>query len=260
MIEVIEVTKSYGTVEALAGLSLTVEPGAALGLVGANGAGKSTLIRILCGLSRPDSGTARINGHDLIRQPVEARRALGCLPEHPPLFDLLTGGEQLLWVGRAYGLSDALLVERIEELGERLDISDALSRRIGEYSKGMRQKLAFVAAVVHDPKVIILDEPFEGVDVMAVDAMKAILKQFMDHGAVVLLSSHILSLVEDVCSQFTVMSKGRAVFQGNRQSLALEAGKLTTGTAGRQLESVFLDRVAPNRVASRLKTVAGGRS
>jgi len=257
MIDAVDVHKKYGDVVALAGVSISVDSHQALGLVGPNGAGKSSLLRVLCGLSRPDAGSVQLNGHDPIRDPLAARRQLGCVPEHPPLFDLLTGQEQLVWVGRLHDVPEALLAPRIAEFAAALDLADALPRRIAGYSKGMRQKLAFAAALVHDPVLIVLDEPFEGVDVVAVDTMKAIIQQFVDHGAAVLLSSHILGLVEDVCTQFAVIRGGRLVFEGDRQRLALEAGKLTAG-AGRALESVFLDRISPNRVVRRLTTVAGG--
>lgn len=231
MIDAAGVHKKYGEVAALSGVSISVGARQALGLVGPNGAGKSSLLRILCGLSRPDAGTARLDGFDPMRDPVPARRQVGCVPEHPPLFDLLTGSEQLMWAGRVQGIPDAALIERIEELS---------------------------AALLHDPRVLILDEPFEGVDVVAVDTMKAVIRQFIDNGAAVLLSSHILGLVEDVGTQFAVLNGGRIVFEGNQQMLALEAAKLTSGSVGRQLESVFMDRVAPNRVAQRLTTLAGG--
>lgn len=258
MITAVEVHKKYAAVAALSGVSISVGAHQALGLVGPNGAGKSSLLRILCGLSRPDAGAAWLNGHDPLRNPQDAHRRVGCVPEHPPLFDLLTGSEQLMWVGRLYDIPDATLIARIDELTAALDLIDALPRRIAGYSKGMRQKLAFAAALLHDPTVIILDEPFEGVDVVAVDTMKAIIRQFVDHGAAVLLSSHILGLVEDVCDQFAVMNGGRIVFEGNRERLAVEAGKLTSSAAGRPLEAVFLDRIAPNRAAHRLATLAGG--
>lgn len=258
MIEAVDLHKTYGDVAALAGVSISVASGQALGVVGPNGAGKSSLIRILCGLSRPDAGTSRLDGHDPATEPSEARLHLGCVPEHPPLFELLTGSEHLIWVGRVHGIPDPVLAARIDELAEHMELTDVLSRRIAGYSKGMRQKLSFAAALITDPSVLILDEPFEGVDVVAVDAMKAMIRQFVEHGAAVLLSSHILGLVEDVCTQFAVMSGGVIVFEGNREQLSLEAGKLTSGAAGRQLESVFLDRIAPNRVARRLTTLAGG--
>jgi ABC-2 type transport system ATP-binding protein len=253
-----DVRKAYAEVAALSGVSLSVSSGQALGLVGPNGSGKSTLLRILCGVSRPDAGTARLDGHDPERQPRDAKRRLGCVPEHPPLFELLTGGEQLAWVGRVHEIPDPLLRARIDELAAALDLTGALPRRIGGYSKGMRQKLAFAGALLPDPRLLILDEPFEGVDVVAVDTMKAILRQFVEHGAAVLLSSHILGLVEDVCTEFAVLNAGRVVFAGNRQQLASEAARLATAGAGRPLESVFLDRVAPQRMVRRLTTLAGG--
>ncbi len=260
MIAASDVRKAYGEITALAGVSISVGSGQALGLVGPNGAGKSTLLRILCGVSRPDAGSVRLDGHDPEQQPRQAKHRLGCVPEHPPLFELLTGGEQLAWVGRVHEIPESLLPARIDELAAALDLTDALPRRVGGYSKGMRQKLAFAAALLPDPRLLILDEPFEGVDVVAIDAMKAILRQFVEQGAAVLLSSHILGLVEDVCTEFAVLDAGRVVFAGNRQQLASEAAKLATAGAGRPLESVFLDRVAPNRIARRLTTLAGGET
>lgn len=258
MIAAVGVHKNYADVPALAGVSIEVAAHQALGLVGPNGAGKSTLLRILSGVSRPDAGAVHLDGHDPSREPLAARRRLGSVPEHPPLFDLLSGSEQLMWVGRLYDLPDALLNARIKELSETLDLADALPRRIAGYSKGMRQKLAFAGALIHDPRLLILDEPFEGVDVVAVGAMKDIIRQFVEQGAAVLLSSHILGLVEDVCTEFAVLSAGRVAFAGNRQHLALEAAKLASDAPGRPLESVFLDRVAPHRVTRRLTTLATG--
>ena len=256
MIAALDVHKKYAEVIALSGVSISVGAHQAFGLVGPNGAGKSSLLRILCGVSRPDGGSARLDGHDPERHPQLARRRLGCVPEQPPVFDLLTGDEQLMWAGRLHDVPDPLLRARIEELAAVLDLTDALPRRIAGYSKGMRQQLAFAGALLHDPRLLILDEPFEGVDVVAVDAMKAIIRQFVEHGAAVLLSSHILGLVEDVCSEFAVVNAGRVVFAGDRSQLAIEAAKLTTDARGRPLESVFLDRVAPHRVTRRLTTVA----
>lgn len=258
MIDARDVHKRYADVAALSGVSIAVGAHQALGLVGPNGAGKSSLLRILCGVSRPDAGSAQLDGHDPAHHPRPARRRLGCVPEQPPLFDLLTGGEHLMWVGRVHDIPDSVLRERIAELVAALDLAEALPRRIGGYSKGMRQKLAFAGALLHDPRLLILDEPFEGVDVVAVDAMKAIIRQFVEHGAAVLLSSHILGLVEDVCTEFAVLNAGRVVFAGDRRQLALEAAKLRHELSGRPLEAVFLDRVARDRVTRRLTTVASG--
>jgi ABC-2 type transport system ATP-binding protein len=257
-IAVVDVERRYGTVAALHGLSLRVPAGAAMGLVGPNGAGKSTLLRLICGVTRPDAGTVRLAGLDPFRQPAGAKTSLGYVPELLPLFELLTGAEQLVWVGRLRGLPDSVIENRVRELSEVLDLASALDRRIAGYSKGMRQKLAFVAALVHDPRILVLDEPFDGVDVLAVRSMKGIIRQFVDAGAAVLLSSHILPLVEDVCDAFAIISEGRIVFQGDRVALASEAERVTEGStgAGGRLEPVFWSVVAPGRPRRRLETVA----
>lgn len=260
-INAVGVTKHYGEVAALRGVTLRVTPGVAYGLVGPNGAGKSTLLRILCGISKPDAGSVRLDGSDPFRDPRKAKRLLGCVPEIPPLFELLTGVEQLAWVGRLHGLSDEALEDRVQELGAVLDLTEALGRRISTYSHGMRQKLAFAAAIVHDPRILMLDEPFEGIDVLTVRTMKAAIRQFVDAGASVLLSSHILPLVEDVCERFGIISDGLLVFEGDRDALAAEEQRLAAGSAGqgRALEAVFLSVVAADHSVTPLKTLARTR-
>ncbi len=257
-IEVINLEKRYGDVVALRGASMRVAAGSACGLVGPNGAGKSTLLRLLCGIARPDMGIARVAGVDPFRDPVAAKRTLGCMPELPPLFELLTGVEQLLWVGRIRRVPERLLADRIHELSAALDVTDVLGRRISTYSKGTRQKVAFIATIVLDPRILVLDEPFEGVDVLSVRSMKAIIRQFVDAGAAVLLSSHILPLVEDVCDHFAILSEGRVVFDGDRAALAKKASAITPGdsSGGRSLESVLVRLVAPDRAIPSLRTVA----
>jgi ABC-2 type transport system ATP-binding protein len=257
-IEVVNLEKRYGGVHALRGTSLRVAAGSACGLVGPNGAGKSTLLRVLCGIARPDTGTARLAGVDPFRDPAGAKRTLGCVPELLPLFELLTGMEQLLWVGRIRGVPERALEDRIRELADMLDLADALDRRIATYSKGMRQKLAFIAAIVPDPRILVLDEPFEGVDVLAVRSMKAIIRQFVGAGAAVLLSSHILPLVEDVSDRFAVISEGRIVFDGDRAALLEEASANGVGEAGTggSLESVLVRLVGSDRPVPTLRTVA----
>jgi ABC-2 type transport system ATP-binding protein len=258
-IDVVNVEYRYGNVRALCGVSLCVPAGIALGLVGPNGAGKSTLLRLICGVGRPNAGAIRVAGLDPFRNPVAARGPLGYVPELLPLFELLSGAEQLLWVGRLRGVPDGVLEDRIRELSAVLDLDGALNRRISGYSKGMRQKLAFAAALLHDPRILVLDEPFDGVDVLAVRSMKAIIRQFVETaGAAVLLSSHALPLVEDVCDRFAVLHEGRLVFDGDRTALEREADRVTRGSAasGSRLEPVFWNLVAPARPARRLLTVA----
>jgi ABC-2 type transport system ATP-binding protein len=255
-----DVWKRYGAITALHGVSMDVGSGSALGLVGPNGAGKSSLLRVLCGMARPDRGTVRLGDVDPIADPAAARRRLAYMPELSALFELLTGVEQLAWVGRLRGVPDDVLEMRIRELGSVLDLAGALSRPISTYSRGMRQKLAFAAALVHDPRIVVLDEPFEGVDAVAVRVMKAVLRQCVDAGAALVLSSHILPLVEDVCDRFAVIADGRIVFDGDWGALASRASTLTAGPGalapGRALESVLMSYVEPQRATARLETLA----
>ena len=254
------VWKRYGAVTALQGASIHVAGGSALGLVGANGAGKSSLLRLICGMARPDDGIIRLGGVDPSRDPVAARQRLGYMPDLPALFELLTGAEQLAWVGRLRRVPDDILEMRIRELSSVLDLTGSLFRSISTYSRGMRQKLAFAAALVHDPRIVVLDEPFEGVDALTVRAMKAVLRQYVEAGAAILLSSHILSLVEDVCDRFAVIADGRIMFDGDRDVLAREASRLTPGAGtlapGHALESVLVSYVEPRRAVARLETLA----
>ena len=259
-IEAVGVRKGYGEVAALQGVSVRVGFRSAVGLVGPNGAGKSSLLRILCGLARPDAGTVRLGGADPLTDPVTAKQSLGVLPELPPLFELLTGAEHLAWVGRLRGVPDDLLEHRLAELGTALDLAGAMSRPISGYSKGMRQKLAFAAALIHDPRILVLDEPFEGVDALSVRAMKGVIRQFVTAGAAVLLSSHILPLVEDVCDRFVIITEGRLVFDADRDALEREALRATAGSVspGHALESILVNLVAPGRMVHRLQSLACG--
>jgi ABC-2 type transport system ATP-binding protein len=254
------VWKRYGAITALQGASIHVACGSALGLVGPNGAGKSSLLRLLCGMARPDAGTIRLAGVDPIGDPVAAKQRLGYMSDLPALFELLTGLEQLTWVGRLRRVPDDILELRIRELSSVLDLAAALSRPISTYSRGMRQKLAFAAALVHDPRIVVLDEPFEGVDALTVRAMKTVLRQFVETGTAILLSSHILSLVEDVCDRFAVIADGRVVFDGDRDVLAREAARLKAGEGivapGHALESVLVSYIEPHRGVARLETLA----
>jgi ABC-2 type transport system ATP-binding protein len=259
-IAVDDVWKRYGAVAALQGASIHVARGSAVGLVGPNGAGKSSLLRLLCGVARADSGIVHLDGLDPHRHPVAAKQRLGYMPDLPALFELLTGAEQLAWVGRLRRVPDDILEMRIRELSSVLDLTGSISRSISTYSRGMRQKLAFAAALVHDPRIVVLDEPFEGVDVLTVRAMKAVLQQYVEAGAAILLSSHILSLVEDVCDRFAVIADGRIVFNGDRQTLAREASRLTAGAGtlapGHALESVLVSHLDHHREVAPLETLA----
>ncbi len=259
MIEIRNVTKSYGRVQALSGVSLTVPAGTALGLVGPNGAGKSSLLRIVCGLARPDGGEIVLAGRNAVDD-LTARRSLGCMPETLPLFELLTGREQLSWTGGILDIDRTAAERRMGELAAALELTDALDRPIATYSTGMRKKLAFANALIGDPKLLVLDEPFEGVDLLGIYTMKDILAQLRGAGAALLVSSHILPLLEDLCSEFALIHHGSIVLHGNRETLRAQALEINDSTSGERtdLESVFLDIVAPGRRSRRLETLGQG--
>ena len=257
MIEIRDISKSYGRLRALSAVSLTVAPGTALGLVGPNGAGKSTLLRIVCGLARPDAGEILLNGRNAVDD-LSARRALGCMPEALPLFDLLTGREQLSCTAGLLGVDKQVARARMLEMAAVLELTDALDRPIGSYSTGMRKKLAFTNALIGDPSIVILDEPFEGVDLLGIYTMKDILAQLLAAGCTLLVSSHILPLLEDICSDFALIHRGSIALHGNRETLRAHARLMTEPSSGDRtdLESVFLDIVAPDRRSRRLETIA----
>lgn len=252
------VTKTFANVTALRGVSLELRGGTALGLVGPNGAGKSTLFRILSGLSRPDSGSVRLAGVDPAAGGPALQGLLGAVPDNPPLFDLLTGAEHAALVGRLHGLAESLLESRTNELALALDLQPAMHRQAGTYSKGMRQKLAFLCAIIHDPRILILDEVFEAVDPWSVEVMKAMLAQFVAAGAVVVVSSHILPVVQDVCHRFAIIDAGQIVFDGTDDTINAEATRIAQSApdAGRGLERVFLEIAAKGRTVGRLQTLA----
>jgi ABC-2 type transport system ATP-binding protein len=255
MISARGLTKRYSSGRGISNVCLEVAPGEVVGLVGPNGAGKTTLIRLLTGLAHADAGelTLRPAGLD----PGGHRLTLGTVQEEAALFDLLTGGEYLTFVGQVHELKSDLRGRRIEELALHLDLGDGMARSIATYSKGMRRKLAFAAALLGDPRTLILDEPFESVDPLSVLAMKEMLRQFARAGTAVLMTSHMLSLVEDVCERFVLMNGGTVRFEGNHKDLLLRVEALAPGQpVGSALERVFLSIVAPARQEVVLATLA----
>ncbi len=191
-IEATDLHKIYNGVHAVDGLSVEVEQGSFFGFLGPNGAGKTTTIRMLMGLAQPDSGTIRILGMPLPEKSLEIRRVIGLVPDDSLLFDYLTGGEYLEFIARLYGLSRPLAKERGRELLALFELSEQPRKLIGEYSKGMRKRIAMAAALIHRPRLFLMDEPFEGVDAVGARLMKDILLEQVKHGATVFLTSHVL--------------------------------------------------------------------
>jgi ABC-2 type transport system ATP-binding protein len=234
MIEVDNLTKLYDRVAAVQGLSFRVRPGEVLGLVGPNGAGKTTTLRSLAGIIVPTSGRVRIAGADLAAEPVRAKAALAFVPDEPQLFEYLTVDEHLRFVGRLYRVADA--AERAGPLLAELELADKRGALPGELSRGMKQKLAIACALLHRPQALLLDEPLTGLDPGGIRKMKATIAARARDGAAVILSSHLLHLVEELCTRLLVIHRGRLVAIGTIDEIIAERPQL----AGRGLEDVFL--------------------
>ena len=230
-------------------ISLAVEPGQFFGFLGPNDAGKSTTIKMLTGLLQPSAGHIRILGEDLIASPVEVKRHIGVVPEGMALFGKLTASEYLEFVGRMYGLDKATTKQRTVELLEFMSLANEGKKLIADYSHGMGKKLALAAAVIHSPKVLFLDEPFEGVDAIAALTLKNMLQGMIDRGATIFLTSHVLEIVERLCTHVAIINRGHIVANGSLDELrAGVQAQLTPGGeaephAKLTLEQIFLSVV-----------------
>jgi ABC-2 type transport system ATP-binding protein len=230
--------RTFGDFVAVDDIDLAVPAGSVFGFLGPNGAGKSTTIKCLTGLLRPTAGSIRILGLDAASQSIEVRRQVGVVPEDLALFERLTGLETLTFVGQAHGLPRALLRERAAELLEVLDLLPAAGKLVADYSHGMRKKLSLAAALLPGPKLLFLDEPFEGIDTVASRLIRSILQRFVERGGTVFLTSHVLEVVERLTDHVAVIHHGRLVAQGPLAELRGGADG-----AGRSLEDLFLDLV-----------------
>jgi ABC-2 type transport system ATP-binding protein len=235
MIEVEALTKRYGKFTAVRDLSFAVRPGEVLGLVGPNGAGKTSTLRCLSGIIPPSAGTVRIAGHDLATDPVEAKRALAFFPDEPRLFEYLTVRQHLTFVARVYGVADyeSLAAPLLDEL-ELTEKADVLP---GELSRGMKQKLVIACGLLHSPKVMFFDEPLTGLDPLGIRRMKDSIMRRARDGAAIVLSSHLLHLLEEVCTNVLILKKGDKVADG---TLAQVAAQFSNGEADVSLEEVFI--------------------
>jgi ABC-2 type transport system ATP-binding protein len=259
-IETAALTRRFGDFEAVKDVNLCVDAGQFFGFLGPNGAGKSTTIKMLTGLLAPTSGSIRILGEDLQVNSAEIKRQIGVVPEGMALFGRLSAEEYLRFVGRMYGLDRATTAQRTQELLEFMQLADEHKKLIADFSHGMQKKLALAAAVIHGPKVLFLDEPFEGVDAVAAGTLKAMLQRMIARGATVFLTSHVLEIVERLCSHVAIIHRGRLVAQGSLAELragggrtghaGLDAGVVVQGAANRSLEEIFLEIVGTDREGS----------
>src|SRR6201998_186384 len=249
-------TRRFGELVAVNDVNLQVAPGQFFGFLGPNGAGKSTTIKMLTGLLAPTSGRIQILGRDFAEHRVEVKRQIGVVPEGLALFGRLTGAEYLTFVGRMYGLDRDTCARRATELLDFLQLAEQPRKLVTDYSHGMQKKLALAAAVIHGPKILFLDEPFEGVDAIAAGTLKAMLQRMIARGATIFLTSHVLEIVERLCSHVAIIHRGQLVAQGSLEELRagvraqsaaqpedlLSAAKLT-------LEEIFLHTVGGTRSA-----------
>jgi ABC-2 type transport system ATP-binding protein len=255
-------TRRFGDLIAVQDVNLSVAPGQFFGFLGPNGAGKSTTIKMLTGLLSASSGSIQILGLDLAQNPVEVKRQIGVVPEGMALFGRLTGAEYLNFVGRMYGLDRETAGKRTAELLDFMQLSDQPKALVTDYSHGMQKKLALAAAVIHGPRILFLDEPFEGVDAIASGTLKAMLQRMIARGATIFLTSHVLEIVERLCSHLAIIHRGRLVAQGSLEELragveAQAAAALATTSPGEASSSVPGEKLTLEEIF--LRIVGGTR-
>lgn len=247
MIEAIDLVKHYGDVEALRGVSFRVEPGEIVGYLGPNGAGKSTTVKLLTGLQPPTSGSARIAGYDVVQRPIEAKRRIGLVPESGALYEALTPVEYLRFVADLHELEPSFRERRITELLEFLELApSAWSARISGFSKGMKQRVVVAAALLHDPEVILFDEPLNGLDVNGTLRVKELISQAAQRGRAVFYCSHLLDVVERICTRIIILADGRI-------RLDASLSDVLQGRPGETLEHVFQERTGRHAERSGLE-------
>jgi len=235
LIETQALVKRYGDKLAVNNVSLEVQAGEVFGFLGPNGAGKTTTIKMIVGLLQPSSGTIRVAGYDVQAQPLQAKAASGYVPDTPNLYAKLSGRELLRFVGDLYSLDRQRMAQRSEELLRVLDLNEAADQTIDSYSHGMQQKASLAAALMHDPKVLVLDEPTVGLDPKSARLIKDILRQMAERGAAVFLSTHILEIAERMCDRIGIINNGELVAVGTMNELR------ALGKAGEtSLEDIFL--------------------
>jgi sodium transport system ATP-binding protein len=225
MIEVRDLHKAFGAVKAVDGVSFTAADGQITGLLGPNGAGKTTSLRMLYTLMKPDRGQVLVDGVDATEDPTGVRRRLGVLPDSRGLYKRLSSRENIRYFGRLHGLDDALIAQRTEALAKALDMGDIIDRRTEGFSQGQRVKTAIARALVHDPRNVILDEPTNGLDVMATRAMRRFLLQLKAEGRCVLFSSHIMQEVAALCDRIVIIARGQVVAEGTADELRAMTGE-----------------------------------
>ena len=251
MIRLQQLAKSYGDQPAVRGIDLEIPTGQLVGLLGPNGAGKSTTIKMLTGMLLPTSGTAQVEGHDIVREPLEVKRLVGYVPESGALFEALTAREYLRFVAALYRIPEGEADARIARFAAFFDLSDSdlASKPLSAFSKGMRQKVVITSALLHNPKTVFFDEPLNGLDANAALSFKTLITSLARDGKTIVYCSHILDVVERVCERVIIIHEGRIVADGTTQQLREQAGEPT-------LERVFNKLTATENLLARAEEFA----
>lgn len=234
-VEVNTVTKSFGSTQALGGVSFTVDQGEVLGLLGPNGSGKSTLMKIMVGIMKPDSGNVEIMGNDVAEDSIVVKGIVGFVPESPRLYEFLSGIEYLDFVADVHGLDSEFKQERITDFLKALDLEGKENDLIHGYSQGMKQKLAIIAGLLHRPQVLVMDEPLNSLDPRTARIVKDLIHKLRDDGVPTIFSTHVLEIADAICDRVVIMDNGRVIGEGSTSQLKAKAG-----SPGSTLEEVFL--------------------
>lgn len=251
MIELRNLTKEFGPQVAVRGLNLDIPAGQLVGLLGPNGAGKSTTIKMLTGMLLPTSGTANVGGFDVVEDPLNVKRLIGYVPETGAVFESLTGWEYLQLVSALYHIPEDEATERIERFGQFFDLSNSTlqDKQLSAYSKGMRQKVVITSALLHNPKIVFLDEPLNGLDANAALSLKTVITSLAREGKTIVYCSHILDVVERICERVVIIHQGEIVADGT-------VGELLEQTGEKSLEQVFNKLTATENLLARAEEFA----
>ena len=231
MLKIEHLTKSYGNKNAVDDLSLEIKPGEIYGFIGHNGAGKTTTLKSCCGILPFDSGEIRINGISIAENPLECKRNLAYIPDNPDLYEFLTGIRYLNFIADIYRISKKDREEKIKEFADLFELTSDLSQPISAYSHGMKQKLAIIAALIHSPKLMIMDEPFVGLDPKAAHIVKQLMRQLCDDGGAIFFSTHVLEVAEKLCDKIAIIKGGKLITSGTTDEVKGDTS----------LENVFLE-------------------
>ena len=231
MLKIENLTKTYGHKKAVDDLSLHIESGSIYGFIGHNGAGKTTTLKAIVGIMNFDSGDIYIDGKSIKKDALACKKIMAYIPDNPDLYEYLTGIKYLNFICDVYGVDQEKRTERIKKYSDMFELSDSLGEVISAYSHGMKQKLAIIAALVHEPKLIIMDEPFVGLDPKATHLLKQLMRQMCDQGAAIFFSSHVLEVAEKLCDKIAIIKAGKLIVSGNTQDVI----------GDESLEDVFLE-------------------